>query len=70
MIPGKFQRFKNWLGFGEKHPPFNLKAQLNKLIFTSEKPLIISEDSATFIMVMATFHQYEKYVSTLYANWF
>ena len=50
--------------------PFHLKALLKGLIFSSGKPLIICEDSVTFTKVMATFHQYEQYVSTLYRNTF
>ena len=49
---------------GEEHPTFNLKAELKKLMYTSGKPLVISEDSATFTMAMAFFYQHEKHVST------
>ena len=51
--------------FTKKSSLMNLKAELKKLIF--EEPLVISEDSATFTMVMSTFNNYEKYVSSYFA---
>ena len=39
------------------------KQLLEKLIFTSGNPVVISRESGTFTMVMSTFHQYEKDVS-------
>ena len=49
--------------FTDEKSPFNLKTALKKLIFASEKPQVICEDSALFTMVMSTFTQHEKYVS-------
>ena len=50
---------------GDKRPSVDLKGELKKLIFTtSGDPLIACENAGTFTMVMSTFAQYEKHVST------
>ena len=35
-------------------------------MFTGGDPVIVSEDSGTFALVMSVFNQYEKHVSALY----
>ena len=52
----------------EMHQFFNFKEKLEKLIFPTGKPLVVSEDSGTFTMVMAIFSQYEEQVGTLYTK--
>ena len=47
------------------HRFFNFKEELEKLIFTTGKPLVVSEDSETFKMVMTIFNRYEEQVSAL-----
>ena len=49
----------------EMHRFFNFKEELEKLIFTTGKPLVVSEDSETFKMVMTIFNRYEEQVSAL-----
>ena len=61
-IPGYGQRFIQFLT-GKKNPPLNLKAELQKLIFTDDQPQVICENSGIFTMVMSTFMNYEKNVS-------
>lgn len=52
----------------EMHQFLNFKEKFEKLIFPTGKPLVVSEDSATFTMVMAIFSQYEEEVGTLYTK--
>ena len=51
--------------FTDEKSLFNLKPELKKLFFASEKPQVICEDPAIFTMVMSTFTHHEKYVSAL-----
>ena len=61
---GYTQRLKQFFT-GEKRPSVDLKGELKKLIFTtSGDPLVACENAGTFTMVMSTFTQYEKHVST------
>lgn len=51
---------------GEKKVVVDLKAEMKKLIFNppSGEPLIVSEDSGLFQIVMSSFQWYEKQVGT------
>ena len=59
------KRFKQ-LFKREKYQFVDLTASLKKVMFTGGHPVIVSEDSVTFALVMSVFNQYEKYVSALY----
>ena len=63
FYPGYGQRFMQLFTLSEKHPTFNLKAEIKKLIFISGEPLVVCENSVTFANVMSTFTQHEKSVS-------
>ena len=42
----------------------DLKTAINRLMYSSDNiPVPVVEDQGRFIMVMATFHQYERNVS-------
>ena len=41
------------------------KAEVKQLMFRNDTPVVVSEDSGTFVMVMSTFQQYERTVSTM-----
>ena len=43
----------------------DLKAEVKQLMFNNDTPIVVSEDDGTFVMVMSTFQQYEKTVSTM-----
>ena len=45
---------------GDKH---NLNAEIKQLMFSSDTPVVVTENSGTFMMVMSIFQQYEKAVS-------
>ena len=43
----------------------DFKAEVKQLMFINDTPMVISEDSGTFSMVISTFQQYERTVSTM-----
>ena len=51
---------------GDKH---NLNADIKRLMFSNDTPVIVSEDIGTFTTVMSTFQQYEKSVSRCMISW-
>ena len=48
------------LPFGDKH---DLNTTIKQLMFNNDNPVIVSEDSEVFTVVMSTFQQYEQAVS-------
>ena len=56
---GAIEKMKTFF-IGNKH---NLNTDIKQLMFSNDTPVIVSEDSGTFAMVMSTFQQYERAVS-------
>ena len=60
--PGAKEKLKGWLNqIGDRR---DFKAEVKQLMFINDNPIVVSEDIGVFTMVMSTFQQYEKTVST------
>ena len=57
---GRMEKLWKWLPLGDKD---SFSAEVKKLMFRDGTPVVVSENSEIFTMVMSTFQQYEKAVS-------
>lgn len=63
LTSGRFERFKKFVGGGEKRPSVDLK-EVKRLVFPhAEPPVLVSEDAGLFSHIMSFFQNYEKTVS-------
>ena len=50
------------MGGGDRR---DLKAEVKQLMFNNDTPMVVCENIGTFQVVMSTFQQYERTVSTM-----
>ncbi len=43
----------------------DLKVELKRMMFVDKRPMIVSQNSSKFAMIMSAFHNYEKTVSSV-----
>jgi hypothetical protein len=59
------QRTKNLFGLGSKSSSMDLKAEVKRLMFSTDRerePILVTSDPGKFTMVMSAFTTYEKQV--------